>query len=95
MEGGITNDQFTFLMKRYQKREVQDMKFMASLHGIKMEDEPATHQSDVESGASTELFGDPEAYSKLPEAERERMTQEMMGHFKSWASNTPLKPKQE
>lgn len=66
------------------------MKFMASIHGIKMKDEPVATPADVESGSST-MFGDPEAYSHLSEAEREEKTNSMMGHFKGWANGSHLK----
>lgn len=80
-----------------------DMKFMAAVHGIDLDDksddpEASDRQSDnrpkskpiAKSSAGTLTFKDPAEYEKMSQAEREELTKQMMSHWTRWASDSSL-----
>ena len=58
-----------------QKRKEQEMRFMAGIHGIKIE-------KDKEDSFK---FRDPKEYEHLPMEERKKLTEEMKKGHVSWA----------
>lgn len=74
-----------------------EWKFQAGLHGIDLDKEVSESESSKpktkvrkEGKENRMLFRDPSEYENMPPEERERLTQEMMGHWKKWADRTPL-----
>ena len=79
-----------------------DMKFMAAVHGIDLDDKSddpgITSTSDdrpkskptAKSSAGTLTFKDPAEYEKMSQAEREELTKQMMSHWTRWASDSSL-----
>jgi len=67
------------------KRKIKDMEYNAILHGA---DPKEFHkEEDVKENL---LFGDPQEYSNLSEAEKEELTRKMENKFKKWASKSSL-----
>lgn len=81
------------LHKHTTDRMFEKMKFQASIHGIDLEEE--LRKQGVEMPKQKEAkptglqFRDPEEYKKMPQAERDTLTKQMMSHYKNWAKQAP------
>jgi len=89
MEGGPTFTQLYALYENIQKIKKKEMKFEASLHGVKLKfkesDENNTFKDKSGVSQKLPLFGDPSQYEHMTQEERELETQRMMGLHKDWS----------
>ena len=77
-----------------QKREELQMKFMAAIHGINLDEQnesliaPASSEiAGTKKQSGGFMFKAPGAYSNMTQEEKERETQRMKGMHKQWALN--------
>ena len=73
------------------KREALDLRFLAAIHGINLDDTQSDSSRETEKNVekAVPLFGDPDSYNHLSQEEREELTQKMMGKHKVWARQAP------
>jgi len=75
------------MFEHSEKRLGERLKFDAQLHGAKIEEKPiarAPEEMPVKPKGSF-MFGDPEAYKDIPEAQRQEITDRMMNKHKIWS----------
>lgn len=72
-EGGLTNDQIEVLFTHAKKRELENFKMLAAIHGVKIGDD-----EDHDEFAGTEfegcVVGKPETYAHLTDEQKKRLT---------------------
>lgn len=78
------------LFDHAKKREWDNYKFQAAMHGVDLEEGVMKSGGKKEAPKNEFVFGSPEDYAHLTKEEREELTKKMMGQHKSWASKTPL-----
>jgi hypothetical protein len=78
------------LFEHAQKRENDNRRFQAAIHGAEVKDAPAVAVQKKKDDKF--MFGDPEEYKNMPKAEREALTKTMMGSHKRWGQS-PISPK--
>jgi hypothetical protein len=90
-DGGLTYSQVDCMYINALKKRSEKMKFLAAIQGIdisgKSGEKPISRE-EVPEGIENPrefVFGDPDAYDKMSEKEKEELTQKMMGN---WASFT-------
>lgn len=70
------------------KKKFDEFKMLAMLHGVDLKD---TQSGSSPSNSALEpevpLFGDPDSYKHLSDAEKNSLTEKMMKGHKNWASN--------
>jgi len=69
------------LYEHCQKREVEHFRAEAALHGAKIE----LPKTRMEVKEDTFAFRDPGEYKHLPDEEKKRLTEKMMGAHKRWS----------
>ena len=89
MEGGPTFTQLYTLYENVHLIRKKEMKFEASLHGVKLKFKESSEDNTFKdkSGVAQQLpmFGDPSVYEGMTQEQREFETQRMMGLHKDWA----------
>ena len=69
------------------KKQVQEMKFFAAINGISFDGESGEKpvpREELPEGVDEQknfVFGDPSTYEKMSEAEKEELTQKMIGNW--------------
>ena len=91
-DGAYTYDQVEAMFSHVMKALNEDYKFQASLHGIDTSKESDGLMKDGEVPEGTKrnefIFGDPAAYDKMSQEEREELTKNMMGNWVSFTQNS-------
>jgi len=93
-EGGVHLFQLQLMYEFIIEDKNTDYKFQAAVHGIDLDKElkksnRETTEEKLEKQQKQQdlpIFGDPDAYDNYSEEEKERITKEMMGKHKQWAS---------
>jgi hypothetical protein len=68
------------------KREYEEFKIQAALHGAEIKDKPSFEKPENDDL----LFRDPKEYENLSEEERKELTDKMMAAFKGKFANTSI-----
>ncbi len=80
-DGGMTVQQFWILMCELQGIQNEEFEFQVTLHGGKIK-KSKQRSIDENIRADVPLFGDPDDYDKMSEAERTVLTQRMVTKHK-------------
>lgn len=76
------------LYANIKKKKFEEFKMLAMLHGVDLKDsQSGSAQSATPSEPEVPLFGDPDSYKHLSDAEKNSLTEKMMKGHKNWASN--------
>ena len=77
------------MFEHSEKRLGDRLKFEAQIHGAKFEEKasPVSREKSAKP-KGTFVFGDPEAYKDISEAQRQEMTDRMMNRHKIWAQES-------
>jgi len=90
LEGGVTVGQIEVLYLHTLKRQMEKFKFEAAVHGVDLDKESS---KSIPKKKSDFEFKSPEEYEKLPEEERKKLTEKMIGTHKKWVGSAPLNRK--
>ncbi len=87
----MTRDQLLFLFKEADDERYQQLKYQAGLQGIDLEGEAPVSKlrnvgniSSAPVGEKKFIFRDPSDYDGMSDEEKEKLTQEMMAHWRTF-----------
>jgi cell division protein YceG involved in septum cleavage len=80
----LTKGQLLILYEHTIEREDERRKFLAAIHGVKLES--TGKYSQEEEVVEGFLFGDPSSYEHMSKEEKKDLTAKMMGKHKKWYS---------
>lgn len=72
------------LYEHSEKRIGEILRFEAKIHGATLKEPPRETVKTTAKLKNLFEFGDPDAYSKMTQAEREALTKQMMNRHKTW-----------
>jgi len=71
------------LYEHSEQRLADLLRFEAAVHGLKLKSDPGRNQAEA-GGKKGFVFGDPDSYKDMSQADREALTQKMMGQHQMW-----------
>lgn len=93
LHGGVTYKQMEKLFSLLQKQKDEEYRIIGAFHGISFSDEKTVPKDQLPGFVKSPdlfVFGDPAAYEKMDQNERQALTEQMMGNHKQWQSSGGL-----
>ena len=91
--GGLTWSQVDFMFSHSVKAKANEYKIIGAFHGINLDADSNVPEDQLPPDVKNPkhfVFGDPAAYDKMSEADKEELTQKMMSHHKDWSSSSGM-----